>query len=172
MANEPFILPEIDVVRRPPANLAAADHELFAHELEKSLPSVSTQALSSVTVLPNGYLTRRVLPIRESFARRPTGLRRLHVVARAFQAALVARDERNVEKALFVTDEFSNGFFHWICDVLPRLEALTEFAPEALATRTLVLPGCGDFPLREGFSQAVQLLESHGAGLEGAPSVR
>jgi len=51
-----------------------------------------------------------------------------------------------VDRGLFATDEFSSGFFHWICDVLPRLEAIERSAPNELRSRTLVVPAMAVFP--------------------------
>ena len=63
-------------------------------------------------------------------------------VKAAWQLARVKKT-RTFDKALFVTDEFSNGFFHWVCDVLPRLEALGR--AEA-SMRTLAVPAMAAFP--------------------------
>ena len=139
-------LPEERVLRRPPENLDPADEALFAHEYERDLDAVEAHRLSDVRVLPNGFLARKLRPLPESFVLAPAGLRRAKVAVRALQYGAFAARGPAEECALFATDEFSNGFFHWIGDVLPRLEALATTAPAELAERRLVVPAMADFP--------------------------
>ncbi len=139
-------LPEERVSRRPPANLDASDNLLFAHEYARDLCAVETEQLSRVAVLSNGTIVRGLKLLAQSFACPPTGLRRLKVVARALQQSLVFPHAIHVSRGLFATDEYSNGFFHWICDVLPRIEALNAAVAPELVTRTLVVPSMADFP--------------------------
>lgn len=139
-------LPPEHVVRRPPANLDPAENVLFAHEYLKTIGAVQASFLSSVSVLPNGFISRALAPLPQSFARRPSGLRRVEVAIRALHQVSRCSSRVAMGRAFFVTDEFSNGFFHWICDALPRLEALAAAAPEELATRTLLLPAIVELP--------------------------
>ncbi|HUW39946.1 MAG TPA: glycosyltransferase family 61 protein [Rectinemataceae bacterium] len=139
-------LPGERVLRTLPENLDPADEALFAHEFVKDFASVEARSLSDLRVLPNGFLVRNFWPLAESFVNAPSGLRRAKVAVRALQYGLSARPGPGLGRALFATDEFSNGFFHWIGDVLPRLEALAASAPGELAELTLVVPAMADFP--------------------------
>jgi hypothetical protein len=139
-------LPGERVMRRLPENLDPADEALFAHEYVKDFASVQVRSLYDLRVLPNGFLVRNLWPLRESFVNAPSGLRRAKVAVRALQYGIAARPGPEVGYGLFATDEFSNGFFHWIGDVLPRLEALAAAAPGELAELTLVVPAMADFP--------------------------
>jgi capsular polysaccharide biosynthesis protein len=92
-------------------------------------------------VLPNGFVlvNKRLLP--EAFLGVPRGLRALRAALRVRQYHMLTR-KVPVERALFLTDEFSNGFFHWVGDVLPKLEALGS---QEASERTLVVPAMADF---------------------------
>ena len=142
--SQPFRMPPLSVTRNRPLNLDPQDEPLFRHEYEKKIPECTAHYLSKVRVLPNGYIIRRGLPLSQSFSTRGRGLayarRAVHAMAGSVTSAVVTR----IENALFVTDEFSNGFFHWVCDVLPRLEAL-EGSGET-KNRTLVVPAMASFP--------------------------
>ena len=134
------------VVRRAPVNLVPADTKLFAHEYAKDFGSLEALTLRSVRLLPNGFLVRGLKPLPESFVNLPRGLRRAKVALRTLQYGLSSPPRAGLGRALIITDEHSNGFFHWICDVLPRLEVLAAEAPAELAERTLVVPAMADFP--------------------------
>lgn len=139
-------LPALEVRRGPPENLQPSDVSLFAHEYKREIPDCSSQIIRRVKVLPNGYLLKGILPLRQSFA----VSRGLYSHGRRVAAAVVGKAQASsairVERALFATDEFSNGFFHWICDVLPRLEAMDRSARGESETRTLVVPAMASFP--------------------------
>ena len=141
----PALLAAERVIRRPPEKLGAGEAALFAHEHEKTFGEVRGERLSGVQVLQNGFLIRTLRPLPQSFILPPTCLRWTKIAARTAQHLVAASRVTSVEQGLFVTDEFSNGFFHWICDVLPRLEMLAKSSPESLEGRTLLVPAMADF---------------------------
>jgi hypothetical protein len=136
----PVLLPP-GVARRPlPANFDPADLPLFAHELERELPAARLLDLRGVGVSPEGMLFKgwRVLPesfsspeiMRDFFGRRRS-------VLKFFAANQLARPRRRIAGArLWVTDDWSYGYFHWLADALPRLLAARGHAAGA----TLLLP--------------------------------
>ena len=125
-------------------NLALADLSLFAHEFQKDFVSVTTLLLNDVDVLPNGFVRRALTPLPQSFALAPTGFRRVRIALRAHAAMDFNPTAARIDRGLFVTDEFPNGYFHWICDVLPRLEALAAAEEKELSTRILIVPAMAD----------------------------
>ena len=133
------------VRRRPPENIIEPEQRLFLSEYEKTFGEIRTEVLEEISVLGNGFLVRNLQTLSPSFAVSPSGLRRAKVAARTVQARLAATRVTEVDRGLFLTDEFSNGFFHWVCDVLPKLELLRVASVEELAARTLVVRD-GDFP--------------------------
>jgi len=129
------------VLRPAPANLKEGDEALFQHEYAREIGPTVLLEKREVHVLANGFLISRGLLLPESFVNPPRGGRRLKAFARMIQYRVFSRESR-VSRALFVTDEFSNGYFHWICDVLPRLEALGS---AGAAGRTLLVPAMANF---------------------------
>jgi len=141
-----------NVVRPGPRNLKAGDESLFSHEHVRAIPPADLVDANDAEVLPNGFVRvgGRLLP--QVFLGMPRGVRALKAWLRVRQYHLRAR-EMAVERGLFITDDWSNGFFHWIGEVLPRLEAVESAMPEQ---RTLVIPAMADFPY------AHQSLEPYG----------
>ncbi|MGA2764956.1 MAG: glycosyltransferase family 61 protein, partial [Spirochaetia bacterium] len=126
-----------------PDNLMHGDEALFRHELVRDIAETRALLLRDVSLLPNGFLVSGARVLRESF-HNPDEVR-IGVRRNAKAAWYLARTRKscNVETALLVTDEFSNGFFHWVCDVLPRLEALN---PAEAHSRTIVVPAMAALP--------------------------
>ena len=141
------MLPIEFVNRRAPENLVDSDNHLFSHEYVRKLEAVTATRLQSVTVLPNGYVMGKYLPLRQGFS---PGLSRLRYARNSLRAAAQLLRRRSapsfLERGIFVTDEFSNGFFHWVCDVLPRVEVLSTDLPDELRSRTPVIPRMAHFP--------------------------
>jgi capsular polysaccharide biosynthesis protein len=132
--------------RRRPENLLGADNGLFDREYVKDFDAVSASMFSHVQILANGFLVGSGSPLPQSFTIPPSGFRKLKIAARTLQHRVLSSCTTRVKQGLFVTDEFSNGFFHWICDVLPRIEALSAAEPQELAGRTLIVPAMADCP--------------------------
>ena len=146
---EPYPTPHEDApvllapahVRRPlPRNFDRADLPLFEHELEHELPATRLLELNGVSLTPEGMLFKgwRILP--ESFSS-PVIMRhflgRRRSVLKFFVTNRLARKRRRLSgERLWITDDWSYGYFHWLADALPRLYA----AREAAARTTLLLP--------------------------------
>jgi len=117
-------LPAVTVERRPPASLVQGDEGLFAHEYQKSFGPVTVQ-MGSWDSTDQGMLLRPHSPWVESAwfqSGLPRGLAGLKVRAKGLLA--LAQPRRPVGGGLtplVVTDEFSNGYFHWLADGLPKL---------------------------------------------------
>ena len=156
MPIEATIFPPERVGRALPVNMRTGDEVLFEHELVRDVEATKSIVVKNVELLPNGFLSQGATVLFESFTSAPKGyllLKRWFKMA-AYRAT--ARAVRYVERGLFATDEFSNGYFHWICDVLPRLEATCvseisqrSFLVPAMAMFSYVPPSLGPY----GFSE-------------------
>ena len=144
-----------EIVRRPvPANLRAGDDGLFVHEYQRRIEAAVVWDTYRVIALPNGFLLKQGRILREGFSAPPRTVRVLKAGLRAAQHLLSTRAIR-VDRGLWITDEYSNGYFHWVCDVLPRLEAL---GTQGCSGRTLVIPAMAD----QGYVE--ESLEPYGLG--------
>jgi len=117
-------LPAETVRRDLPDLWHPEDAVLFEAEREKVLPAVAAQAVSG-TFLPSGWSL-------DQAGWRGTARRvwsRLRLPARTPQPAPGRR-------FLIATDRFSNGYFHWVTETLPRL----WWARDLLPTAELLLP--------------------------------
>ncbi len=139
------ILPAERVQRNPPAHLKPRDQALFAHEYLREIDEARACRLEGVDMLPNGYLIAGSKILPETFAVPRHGKGMLKAQLRAAEQGIRSRHVALIDHGLAITDEFSNGFFHWICDDLPRLEAL-ELAMPGERSRVLVVPAMADFP--------------------------
>jgi capsular polysaccharide biosynthesis protein len=138
--------PSISVQRQPPRNLIPTDASLFAEETVRHFAETCLHRLSGVHVSSTGYLSRSWRPIPQGFAEIPSGMRGARILARGVWQSATSSRSPAVARGLFVTDESSNGFFHWVCDVLPRLEALLAHEKEELVSRCLIVPAMAMFP--------------------------
>jgi capsular polysaccharide biosynthesis protein len=136
------ILPPERVVRTLPLNIREGEEVLFRHELVRDLDETRSLLFKDVNLFPNGFLVSQMRVLNESFHSAQAGMPLKRFIRMlAYQAATKAT--KTIDKAFFATDEFSNGYFHWVCDVLPRLEAAHG---QAVSDRTLIVPAMAAFP--------------------------
>jgi capsular polysaccharide biosynthesis protein len=123
--------------RTPPRNLRPEDAPLFAHELERTIDPMRAIELANVSANGEGLLFRRGRILRESFAvaeiYERARKRRLPFLVRNY---LLRRRRKLSGRFLWITDDWSNGYFHWLADALPRLFAARDLA----SAMTLLLP--------------------------------
>ena len=127
-------------VRAAPANLRPGDEDIFAHEREREIPPTRLLELRNVTATPEGMLFKGAAILPESFSS-PVIMRyflgRPQSVAKFFAKNRLLRRRRRVrESRLWITDDWSGGYFHWLADALPRLYA----ARDAARDHVLLLP--------------------------------
>ncbi|HEV7699651.1 MAG TPA: glycosyltransferase family 61 protein, partial [Pyrinomonadaceae bacterium] len=126
------------ISRKAPVNLSVEDEWLFSHEFRKEIPAVSIALLRNVIATPDGLLFRGHRLLKDSFAF-PENFRgwKRRSVLKAYVSNLLLRKTKVVEgPAVWVTDDWSTGYFHWISDVLPRL----WICRDRLGSSTLLLP--------------------------------
>jgi len=155
--------------RRPPANLREADAALFAHELERDIPPTRLLELRGVAATPEGMLFKGSAILPESFSS-PVIMRhflsRRRSVVKFFATNRALRRRRRVEgPRLWVTDDWSHGYFHWLADALPRLYAAREAARETV----LLLPH--GYERLEFVTSSLKLFDLRGVEYVGAEEV-
>ena len=134
----PTLCPETVSRRRLPVNFRQDDLPLFGHELERVIPPARLLELRDVGVSPDGILFKgaRMLPESFAFPANAESWRRRSVLKFYLSNYLLRRRRRFERDALWATDDWSAGYFHWLADVLPRLLTVRERAPRL----TLLLP--------------------------------
>jgi capsular polysaccharide biosynthesis protein len=137
MHSSTTLLVESVSTRRLPVNLEPGDRWLFEHELQRSLPESRLIEMRGVRISAGGFLFQggRILPESFAFAHLLeawTRARRLR-----FLAANYLRPPTRIERdALWIADNWSAGYFHWLADTLPRLFLVRQH----LKDWTLLLP--------------------------------
>lgn len=132
------LYPETISRRRLPLNFDGADLKLFEHELERVIPETKLLTLSDVRLSADGFLFKGLRILPESFAY-PANFGRWKFRSRIkfFTKNYVFRRVRDVgHDVLWVTDDWSTAYYHWLMDVMSRLVVMQD----RLAPLTLLLP--------------------------------
>jgi capsular polysaccharide biosynthesis protein len=131
------ILAESVSTRQPPVNLEPGDRWLFEHEWQRTIPESRLIEMRDVRISADGFLFNGGRVLRESFA----FAHLLDDWSRAGLARFLAGNylkttTRIEDDALWVVDNWSCGYFHWLADTLPRLFLVRHH----LKDWTLLLP--------------------------------
>ncbi|QDT11475.1 glycosyltransferase family 61 protein [Planctomycetes bacterium K23_9] len=124
----------------PPINVNARDRHIFPPSIKTKLAEQRVLRLSDVTAVGRGPLRQHDDYLAESFVA-PNHMDIWKQKGGHYRAALerqIGRSRTIDSPVVWITDNWSCGYFHWICDALPRLElALQHYPANEL---TLVLP--------------------------------
>ena len=125
--------------RKLPVNFHDEHLSLFEGELERVIPATRLLKFENVLASPEGLLFKGTSILPESFAF-PYHLDewRFRSVVKFLATNYALRRRRKIERdALWITDYWSTGYFHWLTDVLTRLFVVRDRVGDLL----LVLPG-------------------------------
>ncbi len=128
-ANESTTLRSETTSRRKlPVNLNQDDLGLFSHELERVIPPTTLLKLRNISVSAEGILFQggKMLPVSFAFPHTRASWKRRSVVKFFVNNYLLRRRRRFEQTGVWVTDDWSAGYFHWLADVLPRLFTMKD----------------------------------------------
>lgn len=136
--NGKLALPQTISARRRPVNLQPHDSHLFEHEFEKTLPQTGITELTKVRISAEGFLFRgfNLLTISFAFPELRDEWRLRSRIKFFLQNYLLRKPRRFSTKALWIVDDWSYGYFHWIADALTRLYVVRD----QLSDSVLLLP--------------------------------
>ncbi|HLN97806.1 MAG TPA: glycosyltransferase family 61 protein [Pyrinomonadaceae bacterium] len=132
------LLPETVSRRKLPLNIKEADLPLFSHESEKIIPPTRLLELRDVWVSSDGILFKGGRMRPESFAF-PLNRKdwKTRSVLKFFAGNYLLKSRKTFEReAVWIVDDWSAGYFHWLADALPRLFTIKH----RLNHSTLLLP--------------------------------
>lgn len=117
-------------IRSRPENLNELDRHLFEPLVKQNLFSSQMLELDNVTAYSTGWLYKNITLLKESFVdvRQPSRSRRLGNLPRNLLSALAAD---KLDSAVWVTDNWSLNYYHWLTDAMPRLYVATQYRPES-----------------------------------------
>jgi capsular polysaccharide biosynthesis protein len=126
--------------RRLPKNFQSADRPIFVNEIAREIPAIYLVEGKNMTIDINGRFFRSGLPVSiVSFQRQRESLKML---IRRFVAYWIKRTKKQtkkqIENVLWLTDDWSHGYFHWFTETYPVLNMLSEL--NLLTGYQLVLP--------------------------------
>jgi hypothetical protein len=126
--------------RNDPANIRVEDGSLFNHESIREIPATFLEYYRGVTIRPDGMVYRggKLLPLSFPYQHHESLYERVENRAKAIIKNRILSKPEIIEKdALWITDSWSLGYYHWMTDALPRLLA----AKKEIQGATLFLPG-------------------------------
>ena len=133
------IYPQTLAIRKLPVNLKQDHRQLFAHELQRTIPPSRLLRFKNIRVSSDGILFSgtRILP--ESFAfPHHRDEWKLRSTVKFLAANQFVRHRRRIEaEVLWITDYWSKAYFHWLADALTRLFVVQD----RLDQLVLTLPG-------------------------------
>jgi capsular polysaccharide biosynthesis protein len=129
-----LLYPESTVIRGWPINLSGGP-STFIKDSTQKLPEVSLFSYSNVNVTPEGLVFKNLKLDADLFIY-PSHKSTYNLLY--LLSSLVKRKKVKLkdEKFLLIFDYWSNSIFHWMCDALPRLEAVKDMAKDCV----LLLP--------------------------------
>jgi hypothetical protein len=130
--------PETLAKRKLPLNFDQAQLPIFEGELQRTIPQSRLLKFKNIRVSSEGLLFKGANILPESFAF-PNHLEewKLRSVVKFLAKNYVVRRTKRVEsEALWITDYWSNGYFHWLADALARLYVVRDRLEDLL----LLLP--------------------------------
>ncbi len=137
--NEAQLLyPQTISRRRLPVNFDQDNLPLFGHDLERVIPETRLLELNDVRISSDGFLFRGRKLLAESFAF-PANMEqwKRRSLVKFFVNNYALRRLRTVDYGvLWITDDWSAGYFHWLTDALTRLFAMRNRSEELV----LLLP--------------------------------
>ena len=141
MVNKEILYRDSIVVRQMPVNINQSDLGLFEHEIKREIPATLLLHFEDITVNPDGALVynNKILPETfpsPHFVNSWAGFR---VWLKLFLKNFIKYWEyKNLDREVYwITDIWSQGYFHWMTDTLSRLYAIKD----KIGNATLLLPG-------------------------------
>ena len=135
--------------RKLPVNFNLADIGLFEHEVERTIPASVLLYLKDITVNPTGLLFHgtKVLPqsfqsqnFVDSWTEHRTKLKFFIKDCLLKPHNFLLKPHKIEGDVFWITDTWSQSYFHWMTDALPKLLTIRE----KLGDATLLLPGAYD----------------------------
>ena len=129
--NKKRLLQEKTITRLPPYNLIPEHQKCFAHEYQRTIPDVNLFELQNVNISTEGIVFKKLRVFAPALLHKS---RKKKYGLKYLLKNYIKRKRLNLsrrEKYILAFDEWSNGYFHWICDVLPRLVAAESYLSDS-----------------------------------------
>lgn len=121
------ILPEITVYRKLPQNITEAQNVFFKDEITKTIPEVTMIELSHCVYSSYGLFKERSYKPISPFSYQSKLSVTISIKNECKYLIPPKKKLHIAGTTVTITDNFSNGYFHWFCDALPRLFVLKHY---------------------------------------------
>ncbi|MFC3879375.1 glycosyltransferase family 61 protein [Algoriphagus namhaensis] len=109
---------EIVVKRSLPVNLKKGDEELFSNSLEATFYVLPLQILENAAIFQDTVFSTKDFKFFTEYTH-TSGLSTLPIAKRIAHCSI--KKWRKVDSAIWIKDEWSANYFHWMTDCLPRI---------------------------------------------------
>src|SRR5687767_14558239 len=122
------LLQETVSTRKLPVNFNTGDIGLFSHELKKRIPQTSILELNNIRISSDGFLLKghRLLPESFAFPQNKKNWKLRGLLKFFFSNYALRRSHLVKQDVLWITDDWSLGYFHWLTDALTRLYVVRD----------------------------------------------
>ena len=131
-----ILFEEFSSERKAPINFIEDDNKLFAHELYKTFPQVYFYEVKNLHVINTSVykLTRLKFFSKYNYFYKPKKIRLFKdVYTNIYKSTSV---DKTISSGIWITDNKTGVYFHFLCDALTRYEAL----PESYKNQPVLLP--------------------------------
>lgn len=112
----------------PILNYLKKDRKLFVKEIKKKIPSSYIYFLKNIEITSNGYIRNFNYTLIADFLKF-TSLSRIKLLKKFYLTVVHIKNIffykktklKILKKAIFIHDRHSKNYFHWICDILPKI---------------------------------------------------
>ena len=140
MKNQELLIAATELQRNLPVNFLKEDVDLFNHEINRLEPEVFLNRFKNVYVTNEGMIFKNFLLEERNVAGPGKKFVDKMIYYLSILLPTLLKKTRIVlnprETYLHVYDNWSNAYFHWLCDVLPRLNAVESIHKDCV----LLLP--------------------------------
>ena len=119
-------------IRKEPLNLVAEDLHLFEKALVLEIEETTALHLKNINVLKDTLFSFRDFKFHSAY----THILKIKKTYLAKRLLSLFRPSKKIDKAIWITDEWSREYFHWLTDSLSRLNSVQMFANDY----TIILP--------------------------------
>ncbi|QCR22179.1 DUF563 domain-containing protein [Pontibacter sp. SGAir0037] len=141
--------PEYNVDRNLPRNFEEKDRVLFQFALSVKITPTTVEVVNNVDILRNTIFNRYKLKFYSNHAL----LQKDSIKEKICKLLMLCRSSKKVDKAIWIIDSWSSGYFHWFTDALPRLIA----SEKLLNNHVVLLPKA--YQKEEFILQSLEMLD-------------
>ena len=112
----------------PKFNFQKKDRKLFMKEIKKRIPHSYIYFLNNIQITSNGYIRNISYTLIADFLKF-TSLSRFMLLKKIYLILVYIKNIflykkvvfKDLKDAIFIHDRHSTNYFHWVCDVLPKI---------------------------------------------------